>query len=313
MADIVVFDNGSSDPNHRGYLQEMRNSGVLSDLIMMDPVPLAENKREADSRCGEQRKRIVDYFLEREEYEYLFLQDDDVLTTGESIDDAVRDYRMLDAIPGRLPGGICLHSWLEPTLPQDIDGKRFCLVKLTGESALLTHRSVFETVGNHFGPHEKGYADTHWEALRKHNLMYYTRVDPPYEAQHVGIGDGSMCQLIRRKPFWVKDLWRMHTKNKPYLKLRCFEAGEFYQMVRKSGCEKACEEYYGVVLSKMKGGEITRPMTPSPPVPPIPFSSEFPRSGSSLGIRVYKVGENREGLVNLPDGRKGRVVKEYRL
>ena len=294
---LAVYDDGSTDKALRCYLERAVNSGFIKHLDMQPPRAPAPSKALADSRCGTQRKRIVDYFLEHPEYDYLFLMDDDILLEGAALSAAVGDYEMLRTDKENHIGALTLHAWCGIHSQKTMGGKLFSLVKISGESVLLMHRESLEKCGNNFGPQPRGFADTQWNAIRTHGLQYYTRLSPPYQAQHIGVGEGGSV-IHRKMPFWVVDCWRdlsmpRMRERAPYIPCPGFDPVWFMEIVRRKGNRAACEELYRRVLTYLPPTEVGVAKSTPPAV-----ESSFPRAEEKASVTVRH---------------RGKVVKEIRI
>ena len=296
--DLVVFDDGSTDKELRCKLEHAANGGMIKHLDMRPPREPAPSKNLADSRIGEQRRRAVEYFLQQREYAYLFLMDDDILLSGTALVDAIQDYEMLRGNLELHVGALTLHAWHGIHSQRSIGGKLFALVKVTGESVLLMHRESIEKSGNCFGPHITGYADTQWEALRKAELLYYTRLSPPYEVQHIGVAPGGSA-IHRKMPFWVQDCWvdlavpPTRMGKRPYVPCGAFNPRWFMNIANKKGNRAACEALYRKALSDLNIKKIQVATSI-----PGETSSAFPDAKEKVSVTVR---------------RQGRVVKEISL
>lgn len=189
------------------------------------------------------RSAIVGRWLSRTDDQFLMLLDDDILLGTETLEWAIRDFKMLLSA-GHKVGALAIHGG--HTVHQEFNCGRtvFGKLTLTGEAAVILNREAIEEVGNQFGRHAQGYADTQWHALRAAGWDYVTRINPAYEAQHIGLGDGSVIQYGFDKAFWLTDAWRANVPGKPYLRVPGFDVERFLREVKKDGCKAACIREY---------------------------------------------------------------------
>lgn len=295
----MVWDDGSTDKSLRCKLQRASSGGMVKMLDMRPPRDPAASKSLADSRIGAQRKRAVDYFLSSKQYDYIFMMDDDILLYGPSLNDAVADYEMLRGNKEHRVGALTLHAWCGLHGHKPINGKLFALVKISGESVLLIHRESIETCGNHFGAHPKGYADTQWNAIRECGLLYYTRLTPPYQCQHIGVASGGSA-IHRMMPFWVKDCWTdlsvPRHREKVYIPCEGFDPRWFMNIADIKGCRAACEALYHRVLTRIPPTEVKLARSSA-----TIHTSQFPQAKEEMVIKV------REGT------KRGKIIKEIRV
>lgn len=240
---VEVYDDGSSR-EFEWAIRQLWNDDVIRGLEWgmsgESPKARATTKAEADARCGAQRQRIVEHFLEFGRWPYLLLLDDDIALGPYVVRTLLDDFRMIrsSGIPvGAMAvhGGHTVHS--EVVYGRTLFGH----LNLTGEAAVLLSRECLGAVGNHFGPHKCGYADTQWEAMRQKHWTYLTRVNPPHDAQHMGLGDGSVIQHGRADLFWLRDAWRANIPGKPYLAVPSFDVEEYVREVKAKGCRATME------------------------------------------------------------------------
>ena len=248
--------------------------------------PPAETKIEADQRCGRQRKRIVDYFLAERDEPYLLLLDDDIILGPHTVSQLLNDFRALRsegvAHPSYRVGALAVHG-AHTVHREFILGRTvFAHLTLTGEGAVLLARDALEAVGNHFGPQPQGYADTQWRALYDGGWAYLTRINPPYEAQHLGLGDGSMIQQ-GFDAFWLRDAWRANTPGRPYLHVPGLDVQEFMQEVKAEGCRAACVRLHHRL-------QQTKERTMMPFGNVRQSIDEMPRPKGTLQLRVLRRG-----------------------
>lgn len=297
--DLMVWDDGSTDKELRCKLQRAASGGMVKMLDMKPPRDPAPSKTLADSRCGEQRKRAVDFFMSKKEYDYIFLMDDDILLHGPSLNEAIQDYEMLRSNVEYRVGAITLHAWCGLHGHRPIQNRLFALVKISGESVLLMHRESLEKCGNNFGPQPKGFADTQWRAMRDHGLLYYTRLSPPYQAQHIGVSKGGSV-IHRNMPFWVKDCWidlsTPQKRSKTYIPCPGFDPSWFMNLADLKGCRAACESLYHRMLTRAPSSEVKLVSPPS--LSPV---SKFPAAEEELTVTVRERSP------------RGKIVKEIRV
>lgn len=214
-------------------------SWVWPYFLKWGPVP--STKVEADRRCGEKRRRIVESFLRSNiQHDVLLLLDDDILIGD--LTQPLADLAMLQSAHprGHRIGGLAMHGG-HSNHSEFFEGRQlFAQLNLTGEAAVFLTRAALEDAGNGFGPHRTGYADTQWEAFRRRSWWYVTRVNPPYSAQHLGLGDGSVIQHDW-KPFWVTDAWRANTPGRPYLEVAGLDVPAFVRAANTQGCRAALD------------------------------------------------------------------------
>jgi hypothetical protein len=170
----------------------------------------------------------------------------------------IRDFKMLRS-GGRRPGALAAHGGHSVHAEFIMGRTVFAKINLTGEAAVILSRDSVEAVGNHFGPHKAGYADTQWRALYDGGWEYLTRINPTYEVQHIGLGDGSVIQGEWR-PFWVREPFRANVPGKPFLRVTDFDLGGFVEEVKRSGCHAACVREWNAMkepgMSQSKQGVV---------------------------------------------------------
>lgn len=235
--EVQIWDDASEEP-HRQQIAALWNEYGYP-LFQPPAMPAATRKDQADARCGRQRQKIVADFLERSDAPYLMLLDDDVVLGPYTMRTLLDDFRMIRS-KGEPIGALAVHGGHTVHREFVLGRTLFCHLNLTGEAAVLLSRECLVAVGNHFGPHRTGYADTQWQAMRDQHWRYMTRVNPPYEAQHLGIGDGSVIQHGKPDMFWLRDCWRANTPGKPYLEVPGLDVAAFVMAVKKNGCRAAC-------------------------------------------------------------------------
>lgn len=303
--EVMVWDDGSPGLAVAEVLSEYRGRGVVHAQHFEGKREPAKTKAEADRRCGAQRRRIVHYFLSRPNLDRLVLLDDDVIVDGRSLAEALDDFDMLMEAGHRI-GALTLHAWHSTHNERQIEGDVFAQVKITGESAVIFARHTFEMMqvrnapGNPFGEQKGGYADTMWAAMRERNLLYFTRLKPPYRAQHLGIMDGSS---IRRPEFdmpafWLKDLWRNPAPGFPYLEVPGFDPEAYVRDVRTLGCERACLRLYLSLINEPEDTTVRSHGEAKDSIPEMHGK-----------IRLNKLVRDPDGDITLPDGGRAKRVE----
>lgn len=242
--EVFVYDDGSNgefEKEIRDLWDDEVVRGLDWNMLGETAKPTAVTKAEADARCGAQRQRIVNEFLEYGSWPYLLLLDDDIALGPYVVRTLLDDFRMIRS-SGIPVGAMAVHGG-HTVHNEAIYGRTlFGDLNLTGEAAVLLSLECVGAVGNHFGPHKTGYADTQWQAMRDKHWRYMTRMNPPHEAQHMGLGDGSVIQHGRGDLFWLKDAWRANIPGKPYLAMASFEVEDYVLAVKQKGCRSAMED-----------------------------------------------------------------------
>ena len=247
---IALFDDGSDDER----VVKLLDDTVIgcSDIFGWNKsreVSKPKSTREAAGRIGEQRRLAVNMFLESSSYDYLFLMDDDVIVSCETIREAIDDFEFLRSTDYLNPGAITLHNQLSVDAYINVDGKIFSSIHLTGEAHILFHREPLEKVGNQFNSGKGGFADTQLNALMGSGYDYLERTKPYYAVQHVGFGLlGSVVHEHQDKvPMWNEGPYRSnwkHGRGRP-LEVPGFDLKKYCMCVQRFGGREAPLYYMG--------------------------------------------------------------------
>lgn len=202
-----------------------------------------------DQRIGMSRKQAVNRFIESADYsinDYLLLLDSDIIVTKQTIADAIADYEVLSKIYD--VGGATLHPLGHIYNTEIINDKAFASVDLTGDAHMLFRKDHLIQVGNHFGDHYKGFADTQIQAIIKENRLYWSRTSPSYQVQHIGFGEGgtTIYKDKDRKPPWTMRPYWTHVCPRGVVKVQGFDVLQYADMVVKIGGDKAPLHYFNI-------------------------------------------------------------------
>ena len=235
-SDIYIFDDGSTDPR---IAEEF-------DIHFQDAPHDKLTEMEANSRCGLQRGRIVDWFLKTGK-QYLLWVDDDIVVTPDTLQSGLNDMRDMEQYcTYTKPGLYSFHTWMKTIgrfhFRKDIYG----LTSLTGESCCIMNKQMFEDVGNYFGPEKYGYLDNHVKEMRKSGYHIVCRLTNPWPVQHIGIHDTSFIHT--KKKYWHGGLWRSYEVGHDYLRPDGFIPEKYMSMVKESGARYAPKKYREYLL-----------------------------------------------------------------
>lgn len=231
--EFVAYDDRSDDIRVHPYLCS-RYDKVFTPPLGATP----------DSRIGLARQAAVDTFVHQLEGDYLLLLDSDIIVTKETIAQVVRDYEsMVD--DGWLVGGATLNPLGHIVETFERSGNVFGKMDLTGDAHMLFKRKHLELVGNHFGGHFKGFADTQIKAIIKHGRFYWSRINPAYQVQHIGIGQGgtTIYNDALKKPHWVMRPYWTHVPPRGIVNVQGFDVLHYVELVNSVGGESAPLRY----------------------------------------------------------------------
>ena len=245
-SNVIIFDDGSTDDR---IWSEFSDSIVYS-AESHDPV----DEKEANKRCGAQRKKIVDYFLEKTNKNYLLWMDDDIIVNSYTLYDGLNDFKCLyrfskDARTNSTLRGIGLysfHTWMRDALRFEFKKNIYGVFSLTGESCCIQSRDVLIKFGNNYGPHVGGYLDTHVAALKKNGYHIICRLTNPLPVQHIGVGNTSFIHPDHNLKYWHKDLWHSY-ETKEHLRPKGFNPSIYLNLVETYGAKDAPEAYYKII------------------------------------------------------------------
>ena len=238
---VIVRDDASTDPRVLEWLRHLASENKIS-LRESDVWITRTNREGKEARLGIQRANALDEFMEDpEQGEFLVLLDDDIITTAASIRDAIRGYNLLKCARVK-PAAYTLHAWLTSHGFRKLNGEVYAKVRVTGESCLLFGREELMIVGNHFGPHNKGFADTQFQAIERAGYTYCTRVSPPHQVQHTGIGSGGSSIYIGQIPSWVREPYQ-HTypesQHRRWIDVKGFDIKRYMQILSHFPADRA--------------------------------------------------------------------------
>lgn len=223
-----VYDDGSTVPDLLSYLEHT-----------YDDVKRVRHPEEYDgnARIGASRQLAIDEFMADGTEEYLLLLDSDMLTNKQSIADAAADYGEMRANPVTPAGLYTMHAQGHLVHRWSSGGSEFSTVGLTGEASMFLHQDDLVVVGNHFGPHYKGFGDTQIRACEAAGMYYGTRINPEYQIQHLGWGDkgSTIFADSTRPPPWVQRPFRRHYGAQMPLVVPGFDLVYYEQCVRHAG------------------------------------------------------------------------------
>ena len=234
--DVVVIDDGSQDARIAPYLKMLEHKGLI-EAVIAEPVD-----GPGEVRIGYRRKQAVDMAL-KGGYNFLLMLDDDILVGEHAVRHIVSDLTYL-TFRGHKPGAMSLHIPHSILSTYVIGDKTFSEAGLGGEANLLIPRETLRKHGHHFGPHDKGFGDCFFRAIRKDGYKYYERTNPPYEVQHLGIGvGGSIIHRGKRtSPFWCNQLYQSAYLGGS-IRVAGFDQNAYTDAVVAAGPEKAPTAY----------------------------------------------------------------------
>jgi len=235
--EFSAIDDGSKDSRMLGFLENH------SDKLY---VPMDKETTDPDARIGKRRQEAIDRFLKNKDFstsDYVMLLDSDVIITKQTITDAIKDYEMLSETQNI--GGATLHALGHVGDIQIIDDKGFANVTLTGDAHMFFRKDHLQKVGNHFGGHYKGFADTQIQEITKAGMVYWTKVSPPYQVQHIGIGEGGTTiykDKAKRPPWTMRPYWT-HVSPRRIVRVQGFDVLQYADIVNKIGGAEAPHYY----------------------------------------------------------------------
>lgn len=236
---LVAIDDHSEDPTTLriigDYYDEASNYGMIYP-VMGEETP--------DERIGIARQFAVTLFMESDCY-YLLLLDSDIIITRKTIAEAIHDYEAL-ALTDKI-GGYTLHPLGHVTEMIQKGAATFATIDLTGDAHMLFRRDHLELVGNHFGPEPHGFADNQIKAIYSAGRKYWTKLNPPHQVQHIGIGDnGSSIYENQKKPMWNLRPYRKCDDSGEVLSVEGFDVQYYMDCVEKVGGDLAPRRYFEV-------------------------------------------------------------------
>lgn len=233
--EFVAFDDLSSDKRVQPFLKK-----EYSDVF---PI-LSSQLVDANSRLGFLRSAAVQTFLLKKDLDYLLLLDSDIIVTKKTIVEAIGNYNEVSKKLGNV-GGATLHALGTKHLGSrfKVGEETFSTLSLTGDAHMLFRRDHLTEVGNHFGSHFKGFADTQIREIIRLDRIYWTRIDPPYQVQHIGIGEGgsSIFTTDDEKPAWTTRPYWTYTPlaERTVLQVDGFDVLHYCRCVEKVGGSEA--------------------------------------------------------------------------
>lgn len=246
---IHIFDDGSPDSRIQKTIPNTCENFHSEEVHE----PYCEEK--ANSRCGLQRKKIVDYFLENRNEQFLMLLDDDIIVDKATIQDAYTDaVSLIECMEkgnikwekGSLDtcnlGIYAFHIWMPDVVRFRCGDYLYGLPSLTGESCCFLNRGMLEEVGNKFGGEDEGYLNTQVRSMREEGYHIICRLNKPHPVQHIGIEGSSYIHGNNRK-YWHQDLWRSYVGDHDYLRPYNFNPEKYNDIVGKFGCKEASKHY----------------------------------------------------------------------
>jgi len=246
MTDVWIYDDDSTHPEVLDYLE-----GTCCEVVHFTGNRGIECRTYQDRamRCARIRAKIFDDFLEKDEFDYLLLKDDDVLIPSASFREAVDDFEFFRNTDYMCDvGALTLHG-LQTHLGNimDVRGGVFRDLEITGEANVLFSREAALVTGNHFAAVKGGFADTQFSALRQGGFRYVDRVWPPYQIQHLGFGpQGSIIHGAERSPSWNQGpytcTYHRMNRGKP-VQVPDFDLSTFHQNAATLGGEAAAGVY----------------------------------------------------------------------
>ena len=235
MFNRVAYDDSSADSRVGEFL------GGSYDKV--ESVPREVTAVDPEQRIGWARRLAVQNFLKKSIANFLLLLDSDIIVTKETIAEAVRDYEALNDWVE--VGGGTLYAISHTTGQIHANGKHFSKVALTGDAHMLFKREHLERIGNHFSTKPKGFADNQIQAIRDQGKVYFTRISPPYQVQHIGFGEGVslVYKQEKFKPSWTMRPYWTHESNRRILQVENFDVLHYINCINAVGGISAPEEY----------------------------------------------------------------------
>ena len=243
---LAIFDDDSGSET-QDVLFDFQDMGVITRVPgVLNHTPRS-NYHVRAQRCAVLRRAVVDFFLEKDCFDYLVFKDDDVLTTCKAIQEAIEDFEFLKKTDWAKIGALTLHGICSHKGYLTVDGRVFAELDITGEANVIFSKEALLAAGNHFGPVKGGFADTQFGALREAGFRYYDRVWPTYEVQHLGIGpNSSTIHQQERVPSWNVKPYECTYKRRDFgreLQVPGFDLNFFKHTAMKEGAEEAARLY----------------------------------------------------------------------
>lgn len=219
------------------------------DVFRWDAELPDNDYRDRAARTAEIRRSIVNQFL-GSDCDYLFLKDDDILVSADTIREAVDDFEFLKSTDYASDiGALTLHGLLacrEPMIPGR-KGQVWRHLGISGEAHVLFSRDALVKAGNGFDPRQKGgFADTQFQALRSAGMNYYDRLWPPYPVQHLGYGPTGSVIHREHVPAWNRAAYTVHYPRQSMgetILVPGFDLGVFDAIALQEGGEVAALKY----------------------------------------------------------------------
>jgi len=234
---LVAFDDNSTEPRVRKLLTKL----FARDVIVTRPCPDGVRPDSCQpavtpgQRIGCARHLAVNMFLHLSKCEYLMLLDCDIIVSKEVIARAVKDYQMMSA--SHNVGGMSLYIHPNHIYRElNVKGTTYGFGDLTGDAHMLFRRDALENVGNHFGSAPGGFADTQIRAMLAVKHVYFTRMIPTYEVQHIGFGEGaSSIYPVEAGYFWTKRPYWTYKEPKKVIQVKGFDVLQYADCVMRLG------------------------------------------------------------------------------
>lgn len=234
---LVAFDDNSTDPRVKKLLDKLFAHDVIVTRSCPDgmrPTP-CQPVETAGQRIGCARHLAVNMFLNFSKCEYLVLLDCDIIISKEVLAQAVKDYQMMSAAHNVGGMSLYIHS-NHITRELKLSGTTYGFGDLTGDAHMIFRRDALEHVGNHFGSAPGGFADTQIRAMLKAGCVYFTRMIPTYEVQHIGFGEGaSSIYPVEAGYFWTKRPYWTYKEPKKVIQVKGFDVLQYADCVMRLG------------------------------------------------------------------------------
>jgi hypothetical protein len=166
-------------------------------------------KTDCERDIGWKRRAALDLFLAwGGHHDYMCLLDDDIFVEEAEVWKQIEYFEKLKAA-GLKPGVMTLHGTRSHhgfVTVKDVGVVSELMI--TGEANLLFEYESCRKIGNGFGPHPKGFGDTHFSLVREQGFKYYDVMSPATPIQHCGTEEHGGSVVYREEydqPFWVTE------------------------------------------------------------------------------------------------------------
>jgi len=207
--EIHVFENDTEARSLevlRGVSTDIRPIGYS---LLPDERP-RESIADRNADLGVARREIINEFMKHPQFTHCVILDDDIVVSLNTIWQGAKDLELLKDF------GIATLT-MHP-FPKRIGSCRytcgdhiFANHDFSGDNAWIIPKETIQRFGNLFGPHDGGYANTTWAAIKNAGLTNVTRYSPAYDIQHVGVEGLAGTTIYRdqeKKPGWAMELFK---------------------------------------------------------------------------------------------------------